>query len=183
MNKRFRANVEKNLFRIPIFLDKEASDWLYSLSISMKLNGGYKLPKSYIIRSLINAFIKLDINFKKIKTEAELQQRILNRLIALPEELRPKMNPLKNGGNNNLLVANIRMNKNQINFIDKIAGEIRFSGGNKPSRSSILNVFIKIAMVIKYESSGVKFEKDCEERFVQAFKNELSNATGVKTFV
>ena len=66
MKKRFRADVEKNLFRIPILLDKDVNDWLYSLSISMKITGGYKLPKSYIIRSLINAFMRLKINFKNI---------------------------------------------------------------------------------------------------------------------
>ena len=80
MKKRFRADVEKNLFRVPISLNKKANDWLYNLGILMKINGGYKLPKSYIIRSLINAFIKLNINLKKIKTEKDLEKRIFQSL-------------------------------------------------------------------------------------------------------
>jgi len=89
MNKRFRSDVEKNLFRIPIFLDKETHDWLYNLSISMKMNGGYKLPKSYIIRGLISAFIRLKINFKNTKTEADLETRILQSLSVFREMKKP----------------------------------------------------------------------------------------------
>ncbi len=80
MKKRFRSDIEKNLFRVPIFLDKETHDWLYNLSILMKINGGYKLPKSYIIRSLVNAFMRLDVNFKNIKSETDLEMRILQSL-------------------------------------------------------------------------------------------------------
>lgn len=80
MKKRFKSDIEKNLFRIPIFLDKETDDWLYNLSILMKISGGYKLPKSYIIRSLINAFMRLKVNFKNIKSETDLEKRILQSL-------------------------------------------------------------------------------------------------------
>ncbi len=71
----------------------------------------------------------------------------------------------------NLLMTNIAMNKNQINFIDRIVREIRFSGGKKPSRSSIINIFLKIAMVLKLNVSGVKSEKETEEIFLKIFKN------------
>jgi hypothetical protein len=80
MKKRFRADVEKSLFRIPIFLDKKTYDWLYNLSVSMKISGGYKLPKSYIIRSLVNTFMRLKIDFKNIKTETDLEKRIFQSL-------------------------------------------------------------------------------------------------------
>lgn len=80
MKKRFRADVEKNLFRIPIFLDKKTYDWLYNLSVLMKISGGYKLPKSYIIRSLVNTFMRLKIDFKNIKTETDLEKRIFQSL-------------------------------------------------------------------------------------------------------
>jgi len=43
----------------------------------MKKNGGYKLPRSYIIRALINACVKLDINVKGVKTEKDLEERII----------------------------------------------------------------------------------------------------------
>lgn len=80
MKKRFRSDVEKNLFRVPILLDKEMYGWLYNLGISMKITGGYKLPKSYIIRSLVNAFMRLKVNFKNIKTEKDLEKRIFQSL-------------------------------------------------------------------------------------------------------
>jgi len=73
--------------------------------------------------------------------------------------------------NRNFLVANIGVNREQIKFIDEIAREIRFSGGKKPSRSSIVNTFIKIAMLINFDISRVRSEKEAEERFFQAFGN------------
>ena len=65
------------------------------------------------------------------------------------------------------------MNKRQIKFIDRIAREMRFCGGKKPSRSSILNTFIKIVMPMKIDVSRVKSEKEAEERFLQAFRNAI----------
>ena len=72
--------------------------------------------------------------------------------------------------NSNLLMTNIGMNKDQINFIDRIVREIRFSSGKKPSRSTIINVFLRIAMVLEPNVSGVKSEKEFEERFLKIFK-------------
>ena len=72
-------------------------------------------------------------------------------------------------------MANIGLNRKQISFIDKIVREIRFSGGKKPSRSSILNTFIKIVMPMKIDVSRVKSEKETEERFLQAFRNTSKN--------
>lgn len=43
----------------------------------MKKNGGYKLPRSYIIRALINVGMKLDIDVKGVKTEKDLEERII----------------------------------------------------------------------------------------------------------
>jgi len=80
MKKRFRNDIEKNLFRIPISLDKDTYNWLYNLSISMKISGGYKLPKTYIIRSLINAFVRLKVDCKNIRTQTDLEKRILQSL-------------------------------------------------------------------------------------------------------
>ena len=80
MKKRFRSDVEKNLFRVPLSLDKKTDDWLHNLGISMKLSGGYKLPKSYIIRSLINAFVRLKVDCKNIRTQTDLEKRILQSL-------------------------------------------------------------------------------------------------------
>lgn len=75
--KRFRSEVPKGLFRIPIAITKDTEAWLQRLSAQMKSSGGYKLPKSYIIRALLTAAMKLNINVTGIKTEEELRSRIL----------------------------------------------------------------------------------------------------------
>jgi len=57
-------------------ISKEMDEWLYKLSSDMKANGGYKLPKTYIIRALINAIMKLKINLNGIRDEKELEKRV-----------------------------------------------------------------------------------------------------------
>ena len=73
---RFRSEVPKGLFRVPISITKEMEDWLQDLSNQMKSSGGYKLPKSYVIRALIDAAMNLNIDVSKVKTEEELVKRI-----------------------------------------------------------------------------------------------------------
>lgn len=73
---RFRSEVPKNLFRVPISITKEMDAWLQELSSRMKSSGGYKLPKSYIIRALLDAAMKLKIDVLGVKTEDELVERI-----------------------------------------------------------------------------------------------------------
>lgn len=73
---RFRSDVQKDLFRVPITITNEMETWLQKLSNTMKSTGGYKLPRSYILRSLINAVMTLKIDVSGIKTEEELAKRI-----------------------------------------------------------------------------------------------------------
>jgi hypothetical protein len=75
--KRFRSEVEKGLHKITVSISDEALDWCYELSKLMKKNGGYKLPRTYIIRALLNACMKLDIDVKGVKTEKDLEERIM----------------------------------------------------------------------------------------------------------
>jgi hypothetical protein len=75
--KRFRSEVEKGLHKVTITVSDEALDWCYELSKLMKKNGGYKLPRSYIIRALISACMKLEINVKGVKTEKDLEEKIV----------------------------------------------------------------------------------------------------------
>ena len=51
--------------------------WLQGLSNTMKATGGYKLPKSYVIRGLLDAAMELDINVKGIKNEKQLKSKII----------------------------------------------------------------------------------------------------------
>ena len=75
--KRFRSEVKKGLHKVTITIPDEALDWFYELSKTMKKKKDYKLPRSYIIRSLINVSMKLDINVEGIKTEKDLKKGLL----------------------------------------------------------------------------------------------------------
>lgn len=78
---RFRSEVPKGLFRVPISITKEMDAWLQGLSSRMKSSGGYKLPKSYIIRALLDtAMDNLKIDVSGVKTEEELVERILEAI-------------------------------------------------------------------------------------------------------
>ena len=78
--KRFRSEVKKDLHKVTITISDEALDWFYELSRTMKKERGYKLPRSYIIRALINVCMRLDIEVGGVKTEEELQERIVNAI-------------------------------------------------------------------------------------------------------
>jgi len=78
--KRFRSDVIKGLHKVTITIPDEAIDWFYQLSRTMKKKKGYKLPRSYIIRALISAFMKLDINVAGVKTEKDLEEKILDAI-------------------------------------------------------------------------------------------------------
>ena len=77
---RFRSEVPKNLFRVPISITKEMEAWLQDLSSMMKSSGGYKLPKSYIIRALLAAAMELKIDVSGVKSEEELAGRIISAI-------------------------------------------------------------------------------------------------------
>jgi len=78
--KRFRSEVKKGLHKVTITISDEALDWFYELSRTMKKKKGYKLPRSYIIRSLINVCMKLDIKVEGVRTEKDLEERILDAI-------------------------------------------------------------------------------------------------------
>jgi len=77
---RFRSEVPKGLFRVPISITKDMEDWLQDLSNRMKSSGGYKLPKSYIIRALLDAAMNLNLDVSEVKTEEDLTKRILSAI-------------------------------------------------------------------------------------------------------
>ena len=70
----------KGLFRIPISITREMELWLQNLSNEMKATGGYKLPKSYVIRSMINALMKLKIDVSGVKSEKDLEEKIVEAI-------------------------------------------------------------------------------------------------------
>ncbi len=78
---RFRSDVKKkDLFVISLSITKEMDSWLQDLGRKIKESGGYKLPKTYIIRSLLNAAMCLKIDASGVKSEKELEDRILHAI-------------------------------------------------------------------------------------------------------
>ena len=78
--KKFRSEVPKGLFRVPISITRKTELWLQNLSNEMKATGGYKLPKSYVIRSMINALMKLKIDVSGVKSEKDLEEKIVEAI-------------------------------------------------------------------------------------------------------
>ncbi|MCD6094097.1 MAG: hypothetical protein J7J51_04865 [Candidatus Omnitrophica bacterium] len=72
--------MRKDLFRIPVSITKDMESWLQRLSNDMKASGGYKLPKSYVLRSLLNAVMELKIDVSGVRTEEELEKRFLKAI-------------------------------------------------------------------------------------------------------
>lgn len=75
LTSKYRTEVPKGLFRVPIALTKEMENWLQGLANTMRASGGYKLPRSYIVRALINAAMQLKLDVSGVKDEKELTER------------------------------------------------------------------------------------------------------------
>jgi hypothetical protein len=54
--------------------------WFQKLSTTMKSTGGYKMPRSYIIRAFLDAVMTLNIDVSGVKTQEELKKRILEAI-------------------------------------------------------------------------------------------------------
>lgn len=78
--KRFRSDVKKGLRKITATVSDESLEWFHLLSSTMKKSGGCKLPRTYIIRALINAAMTTGVNVRGVKTERQLEGRILRAL-------------------------------------------------------------------------------------------------------
>lgn len=76
----FRTEVPKGLFRVPISITKEMDIWLQEMASSMRASGGYKLPKSFIVRALIDAAMRLKPDVSDVKDEKELAKRFLTAI-------------------------------------------------------------------------------------------------------
>jgi len=69
-----------NYFRVPLTLPKELDLFLQKVGAEARATGGFKLPKTLIIRSLIKAMQELDVDVSGIKDEDELKARVLTAL-------------------------------------------------------------------------------------------------------
>lgn len=77
-SKGFRGEIDRSkYFRFPLTLPESMDTWLHDLGTQMRAQGGLKMPKSYILRSVIKALMRLDIDISDVKTEEEIEERIL----------------------------------------------------------------------------------------------------------
>jgi hypothetical protein len=47
--------------RLSLTLPETLNDWLYEFSVHVKRSGGYRIPKTLIIRAFIRAFMESDL--------------------------------------------------------------------------------------------------------------------------
>ncbi|MEW6189901.1 MAG: hypothetical protein AB1466_07355 [Actinomycetota bacterium] len=68
----------ESLQRVSTFLTRPQVEFLDDLSRQMKFSGGYKLPRTKIIRATLSVFMELGIDVSGVKSEKELEERIRN---------------------------------------------------------------------------------------------------------
>ena len=70
----------------------------------------------------------------------------------------------------NNLRKNIALNKKQIDFITKIANEIKKSSKVKLSKSSVIRSIIKAYMKMNIKTKDVRSEKELEKALIKSLK-------------
>ena len=66
-----KSKKKSNYDRFSLTLPPELNDWLYTVTRSIKNQGGYRIPKTTLIRSMLRAFREssVNINLKNIKNK------------------------------------------------------------------------------------------------------------------
>jgi hypothetical protein len=67
-------------------------------------------------------------------------------------------------------VVKIRLNKEQIDFLEKLAKRPVSRGEKKLSIGGVLNTMLSVARKCPLDVSGVRSESELEGRFLSAFK-------------
>ncbi len=66
--------------RVNLTLPDELDRVLQELGNDARATGGYKLPKTMIMRALVRLIMTLDVDLSGVKTEDELLERILQAI-------------------------------------------------------------------------------------------------------
>ncbi len=74
-----RVNKGKH-YRAELTLPEALDKFLVEFGEESKRTGGYKLPKTEIIRALIRVLIKLNVDVDGVKDEDELVERIMQAI-------------------------------------------------------------------------------------------------------
>ncbi|OGF56537.1 MAG: hypothetical protein A2452_07420 [Candidatus Firestonebacteria bacterium RIFOXYC2_FULL_39_67] len=69
--------MKKNeVFKVHVPMNAELTKWLENIGIDARELGGFRIPKTSIIKACIRAVMKYDIDLSKVKTEEDLVKRI-----------------------------------------------------------------------------------------------------------
>ena len=72
--------LKSEYIRVNLTLPDELDRVLQELGNDARATGGYKLPKTMIMRSLVRLLMALDVDPSGVKTEDELLERILQAI-------------------------------------------------------------------------------------------------------
>ena len=79
MNNTNQKNTEKSdYFKITLTISDDLDELLVRIGNAARMQGGYKLPKTLIIRSLIRLLHEADVDVSNVKTEEEFYKRLKN---------------------------------------------------------------------------------------------------------
>jgi hypothetical protein len=71
---------KSNYIRVNLTLPDELDRVLQELGNDARATGGYKIPKTMIMRALVRLLMKLDVDPSGIKTEDELLERLVQAI-------------------------------------------------------------------------------------------------------
>lgn len=69
------------------------------------------------------------------------------------------------------------LNRNEIDFLDKLGKDALFSTGFKLSRAKLLAWMVDFTKNLKINGSGIKSEYDLEEKVMKVLEKSLHNQT------
>jgi len=73
----YNINMKKNeVFKVHVPMNAELTKWLENIGIDAREQGGFRIPKTTIIKACIRTIMKYDIDLRKVKTEEDLVKRI-----------------------------------------------------------------------------------------------------------
>jgi len=64
------------VFKVHVPMDKELTKYLENLGIDARASGGFRIPKTSIIKACIRAVMELNVDVEGVKTEEDLVKRI-----------------------------------------------------------------------------------------------------------
>lgn len=63
------------------------------------------------------------------------------------------------------------LNRDEVDFLDKIGKDALFSTGTKLSRSKVISAVVNVIRKLEIEGYGVKSRKELEKKILNAIKN------------